>query len=304
MNNTNQHGDERSNQKLLSMYCCAYNELASGVLIFDLSYHIVFANKQIFDYLGVDKLYGDDYAGLYSSLNKDIPGVLNKILESQMPSEGLTIKLRSGEHSSKWLLVHGKTFEINNSIYILLSAMDISACKNKEQILLSELELDLSTRTLNKYSLLKSISRQVSSTEQMPFTLCMLDFDGFKDINDNHGHLMGDEVLKIFAHISKKNIRTSDIIGRYGGEEFVFLFPNVEVEQAAEIIIRIQHEVNEHFSSILPLVSFSAGLLYIDPLTASDLDSSSIINQADKLLYEAKARGKNQIVTPAGDYLF
>ncbi len=133
----------------------------------------------------------------------------------------------------------------------------------------------------------------------------MTDFDDFKEINDQYGHTMGDKVLRAFSHISHKNIGSSDILGRYGGEEFVFIFLETSLLDAIKSISRIQSELKESFGNILPHpVTFSAGLAYIDAQACRCMGCTGLINLADNLLYQAKNRGKNRIVTSDSEHCF
>ncbi len=124
----------------------------------------------------------------------------------------------------------------------------------------------------------------------------MLDIDHFKTVNDRYGHAMGDRVIKILARLLKQRLRCTDIIGRYGGEEFAIILPDTPLEAAHQVIddirgsfenIRLsQNDVNFH-------VSFSAGIavhpVYTDAITLNDA--------ADRALYQAKQNGRNRIET-------
>lgn len=206
---------------------------------------------------------------------------------------------------AKWFLVNGGHFSHSGEAYRILSLVNITVGIDRERRLQQRMELDLSTKTLNKHSLLKRIKALTSKGSRRHFTICMMDFDGFKEINDNHGHVMGDEVLRTFSRISKKNVRDTDIIGRYGGEEFIFVFPDTGLEEAVGVIMRIQKALKEHYDRLIPYpVSFSAGMQYVDKNACRTLAVTELINQVDKLLYQAKAKGKNRLVTVKEEYPF
>ena len=120
------------------------------------------------------------------------------------------------------------------------------------------------------------------------FCVALLDADDFKRINDVYGHGKGDEVLRIFGKILRENLRSSDIVIRYGGEEFLIIFlPVLEIEEARMVVERIREKVVSH--PVLKEVgfTFSAGIA-----RGRNLDRA--VETADRLLYRSKALGKNR----------
>ncbi|MFH1061734.1 MAG: diguanylate cyclase [Candidatus Omnitrophota bacterium] len=136
-------------------------------------------------------------------------------------------------------------------------------------------------------------------------TLAMIDIDNFKNVNDTFGHLVGNDALKIFSKIIKANLREVDIAGRYGGDEFILIFPESTSEQGLMILTRIKSAIaNTKIRSAFlvseksVLLTFSAGLstFSLDKNTINDL-----INSADKALYQAKKEGRDKIVVNHGE---
>jgi diguanylate cyclase (GGDEF)-like protein len=124
-------------------------------------------------------------------------------------------------------------------------------------------------------------------------SLLMLDIDDFKQVNDIHGHLAGDEVLKKLEEIIKKTIRDADFPVRYGGDEIVIVFPETSIYSALEMAERLRVEVNRNFSEYDPIITASIGISCIrnpDIITASEL-----IHQADNVMYKVKNNGKNKV---------
>ena len=282
--------------QMLDIYFLAYNEIMNGILIYDLNSRLIFANDYILMRLSEAQLNG-----LWDT---DIKDILDQILAGSMPYEGIEIKPKNG-YTAKSFLVSGKPFCLGGGSYIILTLTDITNYAMQKESLLCKLEQDYFTEALNKFGLNKQINKLIAAPDQNPFTICMLDFDGFKQINDNFGHLTGDEVLRTFAHISRKSIRGSDIFGRYGGEEFVFVFTNTGIEKSSRILTRIQSELRRCFSSLDPYtVTISAGMLHVDPRAEPRLDYQALIHKIDTLLYTAKANGKSRIVTPLKEYRF
>lgn len=123
----------------------------------------------------------------------------------------------------------------------------------------------------------------------------MLDLDHFKRINDNYGHQTGDMVLKIFASQTKKVIRNIDFIGRYGGEEFVVLLPEIKLELALEIAERIRKKI-ENTKLIYNKKTFKVTVSVGMTAYKEGDTPESLIERADQALYQAKNSGRNKVV--------
>ncbi|OUR73664.1 hypothetical protein A9Q78_03045 [Methylophaga sp. 41_12_T18] len=130
--------------------------------------------------------------------------------------------------------------------------------------------------------------------QKSPFTILMVDLDDFKQINDNYGHSTGDKVISQFSELATKVARESDLIARFGGEEFVFLLPNTNSLNAFSLCERIHHEIRQNMvmqEDIEVNFTVSIGLIAFNPKDPISLDT--LISQADDALYQAKSRGKN-----------
>ena len=139
---------------------------------------------------------------------------------------------------------------------------------------------------------------------QKKITIAMIDIDFFKKINDTHGHLTGDFVLKEFARIIMDNIRTYDFLARYGGEEFLIVIPYTDLENAFALVNRILELVREKrfkFNNEYHQITFSCGIAHSDEVIneniKAELFSQKLIDLADSRLYLAKKTGRNQICT-------
>ena len=125
--------------------------------------------------------------------------------------------------------------------------------------------------------------------------LLLLDLDHFKNINDQHGHLIGDEVLKNFSALLQQHLRAEDLIGRYGGEEFVAILRNVEISEAIGITERLLHQVRLYRAqeNCLWGCTVSAGLVPFQPAMEAHY---AWLQRADNAMYQAKDRGRNCLV--------
>ncbi|TCT17038.1 diguanylate cyclase (GGDEF)-like protein [Natranaerovirga pectinivora] len=126
-----------------------------------------------------------------------------------------------------------------------------------------------------------------------PLSLAMFDIDNFKRVNDTYGHLMGDCILKGITSTVQKGIREIDIFARWGGEEFVILLPNTNIEQAYEIVEKTRVCIQQNVYSNIENITCSFGVVEL----RDDDDEDSLIKRVDKLLYDAKASGKNIVVS-------
>lgn len=124
--------------------------------------------------------------------------------------------------------------------------------------------------------------------------LALLDIDHFKAVNDEHGHLAGDRVLKTLANLLRRRIRRSDVVARYGGEEFAVIFNDCDEQDALHMLDTIREDFSaiQHGGKEEPFsVTFSAGVAGATPDSRVD----SLIEQADQNLYRAKDAGRNRI---------
>ena len=161
-----------------------------------------------------------------------------------------------------------------------------------------ELNKDALTGALNRRALdlILNSQFQVAKITNKPLSIALIDIDDFKMINDTYGHIIGDCVLKRLAQELKRSIRDVDLIFRYGGEEFLILFPFTEKEFACKKMNEILKNVKEKLFTCLDKklkISFSAGVESISPLIESSFE---FIENADKKLYKAKDEGKGKIV--------
>lgn len=124
-----------------------------------------------------------------------------------------------------------------------------------------------------------------------PLSLMMLDIDHFKQVNDTHGHSVGDTTLKEFTGILSKNIRTTDLLGRWGGEEFIIVLPDTTLEHACVLAERIRTDVESHTFPTIKTKTCSLGVTSFQPQDSAE----SIIERVDTALYEAKNNGRNQV---------
>jgi diguanylate cyclase (GGDEF)-like protein len=153
---------------------------------------------------------------------------------------------------------------------------------------------DQLTGLYNRYFLLDIAKKKVAQAirHQQPFCLLMIDIDHFKQINDTHGHLTGDAILKAVSKYLSKGNRQEDVVARFGGEEFVFLLDQCQLsdaEEKAEVIRRVIESLKPHGIK----VTISIGLAEFDE--EIDLGFTELLKRADDALYLAKEQGRNRV---------
>ena len=157
---------------------------------------------------------------------------------------------------------------------------------------------DQLTHLYNRWYLVEVLERECTRARRCGSNLgvCMVDLDHFKRINDTYGHLAGDKVLVDVAKILLDSVRHSDVVCRYGGEEFAILLSDAKAPWFVDICERLRTSVSDHsfnWKSEWFKVTASIGLALYDP--PFDLSPSTMLERADQALYEAKRGGRNRV---------
>ncbi len=155
---------------------------------------------------------------------------------------------------------------------------------------------DPMTGSLNRRGLDDEFAREASRADRydMPFSIAVLDVDNFKALNDKRGHQTGDEALIHLVKVAKEELRLTDHVARLGGEEFLIILPNTGLDEAAQIVTRLQRSLTKKYfldHNERVLITFSAGVAERVPGEAQD----ALIARADGAMYEAKHSGKNRV---------
>ena len=209
---------------------------------------------------------------------------------------------------------------IRSSVQLFHKNEQANQSRAEEQI--KQLQLDLSNtqkKSLDLHASLKSVSEKSQKDSltglfnrgsyevkmdhfitrvkilEEPLILAVADIDHFKSINDNYGHLSGDQVLRDIAKLIKDNVRQGDFVARYGGEEFVIVLDNIEEKVALKILNKMRQRI-EKYPFILKgkeiFITTSIGFTLIN---STDSKESSF-SRADDALYKAKLNGRNQVI--------
>lgn len=156
---------------------------------------------------------------------------------------------------------------------------------------------DALTGVKNRSTFDDSLNREISLAQRHSheFTLLVIDIDFFKKVNDTYGHKVGDDALKLVAETIQENIRTSDMLFRYGGEEFVVLLGNTDSEKSyiiAERVLESVRAIEMRVKSQLVDLTVSIGMASLDVKDTAE----SLFNRADAAMYTAKNDGRDQII--------
>ncbi|HWP51738.1 MAG TPA: sensor domain-containing diguanylate cyclase [Clostridia bacterium] len=293
-----------------------------GQIILDSQNRIAFANQRMLELFGaiepnvLGKSFGDafhcvDYEGRCPGCVKADDKRCNLVHAANLIKQGVISDntaiaysfFREQRICQKWFQVSGRIFAYEGKEFLQLSFCDITHLQQREKHLKALLLLDKTTGTLNKYGLVKAVKRRIKiGTMVKKYSLCMLDFDNFKQLNDKYGHLFGDHVLEKFSDIAHRHLHKGDILGRYGGEEFIFVFNGADEQQSLEVLTKIQNELAMFYVKTARIpVTFSAGIVTVDSDTLPSY--KGLVEQADQLLYKAKQLGRTRAISRLGEWL-
>ncbi|NPA58634.1 MAG: sensor domain-containing diguanylate cyclase [Aquificae bacterium] len=263
--------------------------------------HLIWVNRVLED---IRKLRAEPSVpvGHYSSdLGKRLEHSTNSGVFGQHREE--LIKLHKKIHVSTvqiYHFLHKKDYkhllleylEFFNLVGKLVSLLGITFAVMYEE----DANIDPLTKVLSRRSLefILSSNFQIAKISKRPLSVAMVDIDNFKRINDLYGHQIGDCVLTTVAQRIQQNLRKSDFIFRYGGEEFLVLLPFTPKEDAVKVIQKVVREVSKEpirCGDFQGTITVSAGVSSIEEAKSI----YSLISQADRELYRAKSSGKNQV---------
>jgi diguanylate cyclase (GGDEF)-like protein len=195
----------------------------------------------------------------------------------------------------EYVLRDGDFIKLGRTIFKFLSGGNVENAYHEEIYRLTT--VDGLTQIYNKRYFLETLEREISRAHRYhrDLALIMFDIDFFKTVNDSHGHLAGDSVLKQLAAVLKGRIRREDIMARYGGEEFAIILPEIGLANAmvfAEKVRKIIEKTAFKFEEQKIPITVSVGVAQVGPAVQSTLE---FIKAADDKLYVAKQEGRNRV---------
>ncbi|WP_147164910.1 diguanylate cyclase [Pararhodospirillum oryzae] len=181
------------------------------------------------------------------------------------------------------------------SVIVLSNLFWIGKLRHANRRLLTLSRTDSLTGLANRAHLNERFARELDRATRYgrPLSLIMIDIDHFKRINDAHGHLEGDRTLVALAGLTRANTRATDIVGRWGGEEFLILCPETDLIEARNLAERLRQAIRKHLVLDGEPTTLSAGVATLGPGDTQD----SVLRRADEALYRAKNEGRDRVCT-------
>ncbi|KJU85130.1 response regulator receiver modulated diguanylate cyclase [Candidatus Magnetobacterium bavaricum] len=255
-----------------------------------------FANYTFLNFLNCASI--KEFNAGYKSL-EDILSVTS----GDTPSEGMDLISYLDKHKEDEIIVSINTLKdnVSSGAYILkydhlpesetylFSLTDVKNYENKRKELEITTITDELTGLYNKRYFNKILSTHMTDSGY-PVSLIFFDIDHFKAVNDKYGHLSGDCVLKELAALISRQIRDHDVLARWGGEEFILLTPQINLDIAAKVAQRLRRSIEAQTICNMKITSSFGVATYMEGETEEDF-----LNRADALLYEAKRSGRNRV---------
>lgn len=187
----------------------------------------------------------------------------------------------------------------HQKILIQKQMQELEEARKKLQVLAMH---DALTGVYNRGTIMSALNKEIAhcNREKTPLAVALLDIDHFKRINDTYGHPAGDAVLIETTNRIKTGMRPYDLFGRYGGEEFLFVIPNVGRDKAIDIFERVRLSFSDlpfKFNGHSLLITVSVGVT----VAKDNISLDTILQAADRALYKAKNGGRNQILMASED---
>lgn len=202
------------------------------------------------------------------------------------------IKNRAKDGTSYWVhaTISPRWDEMGNKIGYTAIRQDITDKKRVEELSVT----DHLTGLFNRSKLDAVLGYEIPQSRryQTPLSVILIDIDHFKEVNDIYGHLVGDQVLQELSTILKSNGRSTDTIGRWGGEEFLIILPKTDLAGAREHAEHIRQLIESHDFPVVGHKSASFGISMLE----EDDTHASLVDRSDQALYRAKTGGRNRVV--------
>ncbi len=212
----------------------------------------------------------------------------------------ITIIRPGGECAHYQVRVTSFTGDLGENLGMMISLTDITEHVNALKRMETEATIDSLTGVANRKHVLISIFEEMNrmTASGKPFSLLMIDVDHFKEVNDAYGHHAGDAALQQVIAVCLRSARVNDIIGRYGGEEFVFGLPGAPLSDAVKVAERMRVAVSdEPISCDGRKIHITVSIGAAASSESAPLSGKALLKLADQALYLAKQRGRNRVET-------
>lgn len=296
----------------------AFHRLPLGLVLLDAAYQVVLWNDWLFEKTNIAEIYaiGKTLSELFPTMNTarfhsaleqlfnfKTPQIISQILNQYL----IPISLEKNINMNlEYMQQHVEIFPVEEEgqLFALVMIQDVTHAVYQRNVLIQmgkkfedQTYHDPLTGVYNRRFLQHYLEKLISFSKRHDAAIAyvMLDLDHFKKINDEYGHEKGDEVIVFFIKIIHQVIRLSDVVVRYGGEEFLLILPNTLSEMAVTVSKRILFYLETRSQqAVNQLVTCSAGVA-IWQAGKDDLSPLELIDRADKALYKAKNNGRNRV---------
>lgn len=274
-------------------------DIVTNALVWDDSMYAIYG----IDRAAVSSLYEAWYNSVLPEDHPQAAAALQATIEQGAPYTPC-FRIRRGDGSLRYIQARARIYSDASGKPVRLVGTNEDITERKA--LLDKLDLqanqDYLTGLSNRRHFLEQGEMELARAERYGHTLSlfMLDIDHFKNINDTHGHKAGDIALQKLSHILRETLRTVDVIGRLGGEEFAILLPETDLQEAAEIAERLR-EIVARCEVILEVglsLHFTVSI-GVATLKEKGVNLDTLLNLADQALYQAKATGRNKVCVAA-----
>lgn len=207
----------------------------------------------------------------------------------------------SGPSQTIWFegRVQALDFQVDGEDAVLWVASNITARNALETQLRLQSETDELTGLYNRRKLMAALTEhyQMFARYEIQTSLFIFDIDYFKNINDQYGHMRGDQAIAAIAHACRNELRSTDLPARLGGDEFVILMPNTTTDHAMPVLERLRACISTELVSqniVEKAVTISGGL---SQFSSKDTHCDEVLRRGDEALYQAKHEGRNRIIS-------
>ena len=272
-----------------------------SALVFQTDFKTIsYASKSFLDFFNITNI--DEFFNRFESILDMF--INNEIYLSAKTKEEFLIKFQNSSAIDKMVLMLGKDFnpkayhvhidkiENEDDLYVI-SLTNISIIQQRNIEISHKAYVDGLTQINNRNKFEEVFSYEFDKFQRYKtdFSIAILDIDHFKKVNDTYGHLCGDEILIMLANKVNNSIRKTDLFARWGGEEFVLLMPNTNIQNAKILVENLRVIIENEKHKIVGNVTSSFGVTSINNKDTLE----SIFKRCDEALYNAKRNGRNTV---------
>ena len=265
----------------------------------------VYSNREVVSVLGYkpEQILDTLVQGFYHPDDQPMIDAHHEALRHAQDGEVRRLEYRARHADGHWVWLSGQETAFERGPDGLVKqivgiSQDITARKAAQDKLAYQANFDALTGLSNRHHFwtgLQSILRR-ASIEHSGTSLCLFDIDHFKDINDRFGHAAGDEVLETIGNIVRAELRSSDLAGRLGGDEFCFALPRTDVNECARVAERIRDRLGTLAFGMAAGPPFSVTATFGVAESEPDVNAKELMESADRALYQAKSAGRNRVI--------